>query len=161
VPWHPELAAGAVVDGDAPQRVVNPSVVAAARLSEDDLAAVEARELEELHRRRTAYLGGRAQVAVAGRDAVLVDDGIATGATMRAALRGVRARAPRSLTLAVPVAPADTLEALASEVDRVVCLATPANFYAIGAHYRDFAQVADAEVVAMLKQADGFAAHRG
>jgi putative phosphoribosyl transferase len=93
---------------------------------------------------------------VAGRDAVVVADGVATGATMRAALRGVRLRGPRSVTLAVPVAPQDTIGLLEAEMDHCVCLATPGDFQAIGGNYADFAQVDDAAVVAMLKEAESF-----
>jgi putative phosphoribosyl transferase len=156
VPGHEELAAAAVVDGDPPQLVVNRDIVARAGLGEAALRAGERRALAELERRRTFYLGGRAPVAVEGRDAIVVDDGIATGATTRAALLGVRRRGPRSLILAVPVAPADTLATLAEEVDEVICLETPWPFYAIGAHYDDFAQLEDAEVVAMLREAERF-----
>jgi putative phosphoribosyl transferase len=110
VPWQPELAAAAVVDGDEPQLVVNREVVEMAGMSQADLEAAERRELDEIDRRRRLYLGTRALVPLEGRDAIVVDDGIATGATTRAALKGVRRRRPRSLTLAVPVAPPDTLE---------------------------------------------------
>jgi putative phosphoribosyl transferase len=158
VPWQPELAAAAVVDGDAPQLVVNRDVLAIAGMTEADLEAAERRELPEIDRRRRLYLGDRAHLPVEGRDAIVVDDGIATGATTRAALKGVRRRRPRSLTLAVPVAPADTLEKLAGEVDHLVCLVAPTPFFAIGSHYADFAQVSDDEVVRMLREAEGFVA---
>jgi putative phosphoribosyl transferase len=160
VPGHEELAAAAVVDGDVPQRVVNADVVARARIDEATLAEGERRALAEIARRRATYLGGRPRVPVAGRDAIVVDDGIATGATMRAALRGVRQQGPRSLTLAVPLAPDETLAALGAEVNRVICLETPAPFFAIGAHYRDFPQLEDADVVAMLREASAFAGTR-
>jgi putative phosphoribosyl transferase len=155
VPWQPELAAAAVVDGDAPQLVVNRDVVAMAGMTEAEIEAADQRELAEIDRRRILYLGDRAPVPVEGRDAIFVDDGIATGATTRAALKGVRRRRPRSLTLAVPVAPRDTLEKLAGEVDHLVCLAAPSPFYAIGAHYADFAQVSDDAVIRMLREAEG------
>jgi putative phosphoribosyl transferase len=158
VPWQPELAAAAVVDGDAPQLVVNRDVLAIAGMTEADLEDAERRELAEIDRRRRLYLGDRALVPVEGRDAVVVDDGIATGATTRAALKGVRRRRPRSLTLAIPVAPRDTLDQLAGEVDHLVCLAAPTPFYAIGSHYDDFAQVSDDEVIGMLREAEGFVA---
>jgi putative phosphoribosyl transferase len=154
VPWQPELAAAAVVDGDNPQLVVNEDVVSAAGLSVADLERARLRELAEIERRRAAYLSGRAPVPVTGRDAIVVDDGIATGATMRAALKGVRLRGPRSLTLAVPVAPRETLDELRHDVDQLVCLEVPSPLYAIGAHYADFRQVSDAEVVAMLREAE-------
>jgi putative phosphoribosyl transferase len=158
VPWQPELAAAAVVDGNEPELVVNRDVVAMAGMSQADLEAAERRELAEIDRRRKLYLGGRALAPIEGRDAIVIDDGIATGATTRAALKGVRRRRPRSLTLAVPVAPADALGKLAGEVDHLICLATPSPFHAIGVHYADFAQVSDDEVIAMLREAEAFVA---
>lgn len=155
VPWQPELAAAAIVNGDANELVLNEDVIAASGMSEAALEAARRRELAEIARRRERYLAGRAPVAVEGRDAIVVDDGVATGATTRAALRGVRRRRPRSLTLAVPVAPRDTLARLAREVDHLVCLASPEPFLAIGNHYDDFAQVRDEEVIALLGAAAG------
>jgi putative phosphoribosyl transferase len=158
VPWQPELAAAAVVDGDAPQLVVNRDVVAMAGMTEAELEAGRAARARR-DRPPPHSLSRRPRpVPVEGRDAIFVDDGIATGATTRAALKGVRRRRPRSLTLAVPVAPRDTLEKLAGEVDHLVCLAAPSPFYAIGAHYADFAQVSDDEVIRMLREAEGFVA---
>ncbi len=156
VPWHPELAAAAVVDGDEPQLVVNRDVVEMAGLSQADLDAAERSALDEIDRRRKLYLGNRNVVPLEGRDAIVVDDGIATGATTRAALRGVRRRRPRSLTLAVPVAPPDKVEQLASEVDHLICLSQPLRFFAIGAHYNEFGQVSDDEVIRMLREAETF-----
>jgi putative phosphoribosyl transferase len=157
VPWQPELAAAAVVDGEHPQIVVNEDVVAAVGMTEADIDAGKARELAEIERRRGLYLAGRKPVPIEGRDVIVVDDGIATGATTRAALKGVRQRHPRSLTLAVPVAPPETLDLLRREVDHIVCLETPDFFRAIGAYYDDFRQVSDGEVVAMLHEAERFA----
>jgi putative phosphoribosyl transferase len=154
VPLQPELAAAAVVDGDDPQLVVNEDVVRAAGIGAAELEQGRERELAEIERRRTAYLQGRAPVPIAGTDTIVVDDGIATGATMRAAVKGVRLRRPRSLTLAVPVAPREALEELRPEVDSLVCLEVPSPFYAIGAHYADFAQTSDNEVVEMLREAE-------
>jgi putative phosphoribosyl transferase len=160
VPGQPELAAAAVVNGDEPQLVVNREIVSSVGMTAAALDAGKERELAEIARRRGRYLGGRSAVPVEGRDAVVVDDGVATGATTRAALLGVRRRRPRSLTLAVPVAPRDTLALLAEEVDHVVCLATPAPFHAIGNHYDDFTQVTDEAVVRMLREAEALAAPR-
>jgi putative phosphoribosyl transferase len=109
-------------------------------------------QLVEIERRRAIYTARHA-AEVAGRTAILVDDGIATGATARAALRALKARAPRSLVLAVPVAPADTLAALKGEVDEIVCLTSPRDFGAISLFYEDFSQVEDAEVVRLLNLA--------
>lgn len=154
VPTQPELAAGAVVDGDQPQVVVNEDVVRGAGLSQKALDELAEAQLEEIRRRRAIYLKGRAAVPVAGRTAIIVDDGIATGATIRAALRATRQRNPARIVLAVPVAPPDTLELLRPEANAIVCVETPDVLWAIGAHYADFAQVGDDEVVQMLAEAD-------
>jgi predicted phosphoribosyltransferase len=149
-PGQPELALGAVVDGDAPETVLNPHIVAATGASEAFIEAARRRELAEIERRRTRYLAGHPRVDPAGRVAVVVDDGIATGATARAALHALRRRGAARLVLATPVAPADTLEALRGEADEIVCLFVPAPFFGIGAFYRDFHQLADDEVVDLL-----------
>jgi putative phosphoribosyl transferase len=154
VPYQPELAAAAVVNGAHPEIVVNEEIAAIAGLSRKDIDSLADVQLQEIRRRRQLYLKDRAQVPVEGRTAIVVDDGIATGATTRAALKAVRRRRPAKLVLAVPVAPADTLDALRGDVDEIVCLATPAFFYAIGAHYIDFSQVSDEEVMRLLEEAD-------
>ena len=118
-----------------------------------------ARERREIERRRRRYLGDRAPVEVAGRTAIVIDDGIATGATMRAALLAVRARQPRKVVLAVPVAPTSTLEALRADADDIVCLEDHEPFDAIGMFYRDFTQVTDEEVVALLARHAATPAH--
>jgi predicted phosphoribosyltransferase len=146
VPFQPELAMGAVVDGERTDIVINEEVLEAVGLSEDDVRKRAKREVEEIERRRKLYLGGRERVTVRGHTALVVDDGIATGATMRAALRAVRRREPSHLVLAVPVAPPETVDLLRREVDEVVCLATPSQFGAIGRFYTDFRQVEDDEV---------------
>ena len=150
VPFQPELAMGAVADGGEPVIVRNEDVIAMASVSE---AAFErARGLEELEieRRRRLYLGGRERPDARGRVAIVVDDGVATGATTRAALRAVRALEPKRLVLATPVAPIDTLESLRAEVDEIVCLESRADFGAIGFFYDDFRQIGDDEVAAIL-----------
>ena len=154
VPYQPELAAAAVVNGDNPELVINESIAAHAGLDKEELDRLAERQLEEIKRRRGIYLKDRAQVSVEGRTAIVVDDGIATGATVRASLKAVRRRKPAKLVLAVPVAPADTLESLRAEVDDLICIETPETFYAIGAHYVDFSQVPDEEVVRLLVEAD-------
>lgn len=147
-PGQPELAVGAVVEGAEP--VTNAAVLRAFGLSPGDLAAQVDEKRAEIAARRRLWLAGRDPVPVAGRTAVVVDDGIATGATMRAALRGLAARGPARVILAVPVAPAEVIADIAPLVDRAVCLDTPDPFYAVGAHYRVFDQVADAAVARML-----------
>jgi len=150
VPYQPELAAGAVVDGESPVVVRNEDIIRLAGVSEADFAAICDRELAEIERRRKLYLGDRAHPALKDRTVIVVDDGIATGATTRAALRAIRTRKPRKLVLAVPVAPTSTLAELRDEADDIVCLEDHANFGAIGLFYADFSQVADAVVTDLL-----------
>ena len=152
-PWQPELAIAAVVEGDPPDLVVDEPARAALDVPHATIERQAAHELLEIARRRERYLGGRAAAAVAGATVVLVDDGIATGTTVRAALRALRRRAPGRVILAVPVAPPDVIAALGAEVDEVVCLATPEPFSAVGCHYVDFAQVDDDGVLAALASA--------
>jgi predicted phosphoribosyltransferase len=152
VPFQPELAMGAVVDGAAPLVVRNEDVIRLADIDELDFKAVCERELAEIERRRQRYLGPRERVEVAGRTAIVIDDGIATGATTRAALRATRLRSPERLVLAVPVAPTDSLAAMREEADDVVCLEDYADFGAIGFYYSDFRQVSDDEVVELLRR---------
>lgn len=153
VPYQPELAAGAVVNGESPQVVVNESVKAATGMTDDQFAAAKEKALAEIAERRALYLRGRSPIPIAGRTAVLIDDGVATGATTRAAIRAVRLRRPAQLVLAVPVAAADTLETLRAEVDRLICVEIPPAFFAVGAHYAVFDQTSDVEVVRLLDAA--------
>lgn len=150
VPFEPELAMGAVVDGATPLVVRNEDVIRSAAIDEADFDAACDNELAEIHRRRQRYLGQRVRVDIAGRTAIVVDDGIATGATTRAALRATRLRNPKTLVLAVPVAPSDTLAALHADADEIVCLEDHMLFGAIGYYYRDFRQVSDQEVIDIL-----------
>lgn len=152
-PDRAELAAGAVVDGSHPETVLNGDIVAALGISADYIKREAQHELHEIERRRKLYLGGRPRAAIAGKTAIVVDDGIATGATMRAALHALRRQKPARLVLAVPVAPAETIEELRAEADDIVCLDTPEPFWAIGAFYRDFTQVGDDEVTSLLRRA--------
>ncbi len=151
-PGNPELAAGAVVEGEPPVTVYNAEILRHLGLSEADLAPTVDRELKVIAERRALYLAGRAPVALEGRDVVVVDDGIATGATVKAALKALADRGGASLTLAVPLAPEDTLEELRPLVDHLVCLKTPSPFFAVGQGYERFGQTSDAEVIALLKR---------
>lgn len=160
VPAQPELAMGAVVDGSAPIIVRNDDVIRLTGVSEEEVQAVCAEELAEIERRRERYLGQRARVDPAGRVVIVVDDGIATGATTRAALRALRLRNPKKLILAVPVAPTETLAAMRDEADEVVCLEDYADFGAIGFFYSDFRQTSDGEVIAALARFAPAAAKR-
>jgi len=152
VPSQPELAMGAVVDGGSPIVVRNEEVIGLVGIDEGRFNAVRDRELAEIERRRQHYLGDRPRIDLAGRVAIVVDDGIATGMTTRAALRSVAARKPSKLVLAVPVAPTEAVTALRREVDDLVCLESHEYFYAIGLYYADFRQVSDDEVRLQLSK---------
>lgn len=153
VPWQPELAVAAVMDGGEPVVVVEPHVRAETGVTLEYIDRRAKEELAEIERRRRIYLADRPPVSIAGRTAIVVDDGIATGTTVRAALRGLRRRGPARLLLAVPVAPPDTVDELRKEVDEVICLSQPSYFGAIGYFYRDFHQLSDDEVIALMRQA--------
>jgi predicted phosphoribosyltransferase len=152
VPLQPELAMGAVVDGGNPLVVRNEDIIELAGIDEAAFEAVRDRELEEISRRREQYLGSRPHPRIDGRIAIVVDDGIATGATTRVALRAVRRQKPERLILAVPVAPSDSLADLRSEADEIVCLEHYRHFGAIGYYYADFSQVSDQEVRQILDE---------
>jgi putative phosphoribosyl transferase len=152
-PGHEELALGAVTaDGG---RFLNADVVRALRVSDAYLETVTAREMAEAHRREQRFRGARAPAEVRGKLVILVDDGLATGATMVAAARALRARGPRRVVAAVPVGSGEAVAALAAEVDEVVCPRRPEPFVAIGLHYADFSQVEDAEVLKLLEEHPG------
>jgi putative phosphoribosyl transferase len=151
-PGQPELAAGAVTDGEDPQAIFNEQVIERHGISQEYLDEEMRRQLAEVHRRQTAYRGGRAAFPVEGRTVILVDDGIATGATVRAAIETLRRRRPGRLVLAVPVAPQDTVQMLEQHVDELVCLHAARAFTAVGAFYGDFRQITDEEVVVLLQR---------
>jgi len=153
VPWHPELAAGAVIDGARPRTVINEDVVRMVGISQSDIAKIVEAELANIERRRRLWLSDRLHVPIAGHSAIVVDDGIATGASARVALQAVRADGATRVILAMPVAPAETVEMLRAECDEVVCLATPEDFMAVGIYYEDFHQVGDREVQELLQRA--------
>jgi predicted phosphoribosyltransferase len=153
-PHQPELALGAVVDGDAAEMVLNQDIVGATGADAAFIAAGRDRALAEIERRRARYLAGRKRVEPGGRTAIVVDDGIATGATVRAALRALRRRGAARLLVAVPVAGPDAVAALRREADEVVCLLEADLPFGIGGFYRDFHQLDDKEVIELL------AAHR-
>jgi predicted phosphoribosyltransferase len=159
-PFNRELAVGAVADGKHPEIAVNPYFTQAGLLPAGFVEQETELRLGEIERRRERYLGKRARVPLGGRIAIVVDDGIATGATMRAALRAVRQSRPERLVLAVPVASRDSLEELRAEVDEAICLETPEPFGAIGCFYKDFDQVDDEAVIGLLDQAAALTAIR-
>lgn len=152
-PGQPELAMAAVAEGEPPILVVDDEVWQAIGYPVEDIELLMRDALREIARRRQVYLAGRAPIDLTGRTVIVVDDGIATGTTMRAALKALRARKPARLVLAVPVAARDSMVMLRSEVDQVVCLAEPTPFHAVGQHYVDFDQVNDNEVLAALASA--------
>lgn len=152
VPYEPELAMGAVADGQSPVVVRNEDIIRALAIDEQEFQTACDTELAEIERRHKLYIGNRERVDAAGRTAIVIDDGIATGATTRAALRAVRSRKPSTLVLAVPIAPAENLDALRSEVDELICLERHQVFGAIGLYYDDFRQVSDQEVIATLQR---------
>jgi putative phosphoribosyl transferase len=150
-PMNEELAIGAIAEG-APDAIIEP-LAKRLRVSSEYIETVTARALAEIERRRRAWFGERQLIDVADRVAIVVDDGIATGATMHAALRATRQRKPSRLVLAVPVAAASAIRKLRREADEVVCLETPENFWAVGQFYQEFTQLSDAEVTELLVEA--------
>lgn len=150
VPGREELAVAAIAGPDGADMVVNEDVADAAGLDRAAVERLAGPARAELRRRRTLYLGDRAPVPLTGKTAIIVDDGIATGATMRAAIRSIRNQGAAQIILAVPVASADVLDRFRAEVDQIVCLETPFPFHAVGAHYRSFPQVEDDAVKASL-----------
>ncbi|MEV4294033.1 phosphoribosyltransferase [Microbispora rosea] len=149
VPYQPELGFGAIGEGGV--RVVNPDVVRLANMTRDEMAEVERRERAELERRARRFRAGREPVDLAGRTVIVVDDGIATGGTARAACQVARAHGASRVVLAVPVGAPETIASLRRDADEVVCLDTPDHFYAIGAWYDDFTQTRDEDVIDCLR----------
>lgn len=150
-PGNPELAMGAIASGGA--SVLNRDVVSIYRISDEVIENAAAKERQELERRERLYRGDRPYPDIENRCIIVVDDGIATGATMRAGLAALRQRNPACVVVAVPLAPTDTVERLRAEVDEVVCLTTPEPFFAVGQGYRDFSQTTDDEVREILTRA--------
>ena len=151
VPFQPELGMGAI--GEDGVRVLNDDLVRLARVTPAEIAAVEARERREVERRANLYRRGRPMIPLVGRTVIVVDDGIATGGTARAALEVARAHGARRVVLAVPVAPRESVAEMAAIADEVVALETPTPFYAVGEWYADFSQTPDDEVVSLLQAA--------
>lgn len=150
VPWQPELAAASVVNGKQASIVTNDPVMHASGLSRDEIDDLASGALDEIERRRRLYMPGREPESAEGRSAIIVDDGIATGTSMRAALIAVRKRNPAEIIIAVPVAAQDTLRTFSQLADDVVALAAPERFGSVGQYYRDFHQLTDEEVLGLL-----------
>jgi putative phosphoribosyl transferase len=153
-PGQEELAVGAIADGSEPETITDEALASAVGIRNAELASKKDSALEEIERRRKEYLGERPRVPLAGRTVIVVDDGIATGATMTAAIRVTRKQRPSRVVVAVPVAPPDVPRRLREEADDVVCLYAPVEFLAVGQFYRQFEQLSDQEVVALLAEAD-------
>ena len=157
LPGHEELAIGAIASGGV--RILNEAVLRQIPLDEAEIDAIAAREQAELDRREKLYRGGRPPLDPRDRVVILVDDGLATGASMRAAVEAVRRMGPKRVVVAVPVAARETCEDLGREVDELVCPVTPEPFYAVGLWYDDFSQTTDEEVEALLNAARSEGGH--
>jgi len=155
-PGNEELALGAVIDGANPQWVVNQELLRQINPPPSWFQEEMQRQLTELERRRQHYCGDRPPPSVTDRCVIIIDDGIATGATVRAALKGLRQAGPRKLVLGIPVGPRDVIEALYGEVNEVICLAMPEPFIGVGRHYAEFDQTSDEQVVDLLQRAEAF-----
>ncbi len=151
-PGEPELAIGSVIDGGEPIVIRDGKMIQLTHTSETEFDRICASELEEIERRRKLYLGGRRPETLAGKIVIVVDDGLATGNTMRAGLEAVRQRNPKYVVMAVPVAPAEALELFRDLADEIVCLETPKWFGAVGYYYNDFRQIEDEEVIRYLRE---------
>jgi putative phosphoribosyl transferase len=158
VPWHPELAMGAVSDGAHPRTIINWRIVEQGHISEADIQVTAAREIAELERRRNLWLSGQTHIPIRDRVIIIIDDGVATGASIRAALEVARHAGARRLVLAVPVAAMEAAETLKADCDEAIFLMTPDDFRAVGDYYEDFHQLDDAEVGRMV-QAAGMTPH--
>jgi putative phosphoribosyl transferase len=149
-PGNRELAIAAIVDGNPPDIVLNREIIEAYGLEEAEIGHLVAEERRELERRRIAYRGRRHPLSVTGKTVVIVDDGAATGTTMKVAVRAMKRRSPREIVVALPVAPSETVASLRQESNRVICLEQPRHFLALSYHYRSFPQLTDEEVNAAL-----------
>jgi putative phosphoribosyl transferase len=153
LPWQPELAVGAVMDGAMPHTIINENVARHAHIDEADIARMARVHLEEIEHRRHLWLSHREHVPIRGRDVIVVDDGIATGTTIRVALEAVRAEKASQVFLAVPVVADFVAEALRSACDKALFLATPKNLVSVGMYFKDFHQLRDEEVKQLLDRA--------
>lgn len=156
-PGHPELAMGAIASGST--RVINEDVVNALAIAPEQIETVARREQAELERRDSVYRQGRVLTPLTSRTVILVDDGLATGSTMKAAVQAVRQHAPTRVIVAVPVGAPETCRALRELADEVICAETPSSFSAVGQWYRDFSQTTDDEVIALLSTSQQHPAH--
>lgn len=149
--FNPELGIGAIVEGNPPQTFLNQELVRVLKVSDSYIEEEKKKQLDVMRAQQKLFRAGQDRPHVAGKSVILVDDGIATGSTIHAALKGLRSEKPAKLTLAVPVAPPETIAELKKEVDEVICLLTPAEFQAVGQFYRHFPRLEDSEVLSALK----------
>lgn len=149
-PQNPELAMGAIASGDV--RVMNESVVRQAGVSEEEIQMIVQKEKAKLDAREEKYRGARPELGLTGKTVILVDDGLATGATMHAAIHALKEHKPSRIIVAVPTAPPDTCQEIETEVEEVVCLTTPRPFWGVGGSYQDFSQTSNAEVRKYLEE---------
>jgi putative phosphoribosyl transferase len=154
VPGQEELAFGAIASGGV--RVLNPDVVQQAGVAQAQIDAITAREQTELERREKLYRGSAPPLQLKGKTVILVDDGLATGASMRTAIRSLEGHHPGWMTMAVPTAPRSPYDELGQEVDEAICLLTPDMFFGVGQWYTDFSQTTDEEVIRLLREAASF-----
>jgi putative phosphoribosyl transferase len=151
VPGNEELAMGAISSDNI--RVLNEDVIRAFQIPQKIIEEVAENEFKELERRERIYRGNRPKPNISGSTVILIDDGLATGATMRAAVEAVKTKSPSKVVIAVPTAAPDTCSSLGNEVDKIICVATPEPFYGVGAWYEDFSQTTDREVCELLSRA--------
>lgn len=152
VPTHPELAMGAIASGGV--KVTNENVIRQAGVSEEQIEEVVQEEKQELERREKLYRGSRPDIDLEGKTVILVDDGMATGASMRAALKALKKHNPEKVIIAVPTAPKDSCEEFRSKVDKMICLQTPTPFWGVGGSYQDFSQTTNQEVRELLEKSE-------
>lgn len=151
VPGQPELAMGAIASGNI--RVMNDNVVRRAGISDEQIDKVVQQEKKELKKREKAYRGARADINLQGKTALIVDDGLATGASMKAAISALREHNPEKIVVAVPTAPKDVCQEFEAEVDQIICLHTPSPFWGVGGSYQNFSQTSNEEVRDYLNRA--------
>lgn len=151
-PGHPELAIGAIVDGEEPTQILHKDIVGSLHVSERYISAESEAALTEIERRHGLYSGLYARLSSKNKVAIVIDDGLATGASMEAAIKALRQQDAQQVIVAVPVAPSDTIAKLRELADDVICLKTPSPFWSVGEHYQEFPQLADADVMEILNR---------
>lgn len=149
-PGQPELAIGAVTEDGT--TILNQDIIQHLKVSDDYIKAEAKRQVEEIKKRIQMYIGDKPRLSIRGKVVILIDDGVATGATIRAAIASIRKREPNLIVLAIPLGPKDTIKELRKDADKVICLMTPEPFFAIGQFYENFEQISDEEVIQILNK---------